>query len=197
MLHLHKSQILNERSLHQAHWLEVTEILYRDESGTERSWEAVHRRQRNLAAIIVAQLRPSGKYILVRQFRPPTQGYVLEFPAGLVDEGEKAAEAGLRELREETGFHGKVQGVTDVMYSSPGLLSEGCQYVFMTVDEQAPENQTPKQDTDPGEFLDVITLHPAELTPLLQQETFRSTTLDVKLFAFFREHLLPLPVFDE
>ncbi len=70
---LHRSRILQEKPKHLTNWLEFTEIDYQDEVGQRRSWEAVHRRSRNEAAIIVAQLRPSGKYILVRQFRPPNR----------------------------------------------------------------------------------------------------------------------------
>ena len=55
---LHRSKILHEKSKHLTNWLEFTEIDYQDEAGQHRSWEAVHRRSRNEAAIIVAQLRP-------------------------------------------------------------------------------------------------------------------------------------------
>ena len=37
------------------------------------------------------------------QFRPPVNSICLEFPAGLVDEGETAEQSALRELKEETG----------------------------------------------------------------------------------------------
>lgn len=40
--------------------------------------------------------------LLVKQFRPPTGAMCLEFPAGLIDSGESAEAAALRELKEET-----------------------------------------------------------------------------------------------
>jgi 8-oxo-dGTP pyrophosphatase MutT (NUDIX family) len=51
--------------------------------------------------------RAAGCIILVSQWRPPANGSVLEFPAGLVDDGETVEAAALRELREETGYTGK------------------------------------------------------------------------------------------
>ena len=184
---LHHSKILHEESKHLTNWLEFTEINYQDEAGQRRSWEAVHRRSRNEAAIIVAQLRPSEKYILVRQFRPPTGGYVLEFPAGLVDSGETPAEAALRELSEETGYQGVVRRVTEPMYSSPGMLGEACRLTFIDVDENLPINKSPQPHSEPGEFLDVYVVDPSEISNLMKKEEMRTSHIDIKLFAFFKD----------
>jgi ADP-ribose pyrophosphatase len=52
---------------------------------------------------------PAGAELLLeKQFRAPAGKIVVEFPAGLVDEGETAEEAALRELKEETGYTGEV-----------------------------------------------------------------------------------------
>ena len=184
---LHRSKILHEESKHLTNWLEFTEIDYEDEAGHRRSWEAVYRRSRNEAAIIVAQLRPSGKYILVRQFRPPTGGYVLEFPAGLVDSGETPAGAALRELSEETGYQGVVRRVTEPMYSSPGMLGEACRLAFIDVDENLPINKSPQPHSEPGEFLDVYVVDPSEISNLMTKEEMRTSHVDIKLFAFFKD----------
>ena len=42
--------------------------------------------------------------ILQKQFRPPVCKVTIEVPAGLVDAGESAEEAAIRELKEETGY---------------------------------------------------------------------------------------------
>jgi ADP-ribose pyrophosphatase len=55
--------------------------------------------------------------ILQKQFRPPINKVTIEVPAGLVDAGESWDQSALRELKEETGFIGKVIDVTPVMWN--------------------------------------------------------------------------------
>lgn len=71
--------------------------------------------------------------VLIRQYRYPIGGYVYEFPAGLVEEGEDLLTSGIREMYEETGltFTPKDAGC----YSKPffmtvGMTDESCGAVF-------------------------------------------------------------------
>ena len=88
--------------------------------------------------------RPSGDLILVRQYRAALGTDAIEFPAGLGDEGETPAEAALRELKEETGYHGRVLAVSPSLGTSSGLTSEQIYLVGVEIDETLPENQSPQ-----------------------------------------------------
>jgi ADP-ribose pyrophosphatase len=73
------------------------------------------------------------KVVLIRQFRYPINGYVYEFPAGLVEPGEDMLEAGIREMFEETGL--SFSPVEGGAYSRPffttvGMTDESCGTVF-------------------------------------------------------------------
>lgn len=55
------------------------------------------------AAVSLA-LTADQEVLLVREFRPGTEEWLLELPGGNVDNGEDADAAAARELLEETGF---------------------------------------------------------------------------------------------
>ena len=73
------------------------------------------------------------KVVLIRQFRYPINGYVYEFPAGLVEPGEDMLDAGIREMQEETGL--QFRPVDAAAYSRPffttiGMTDESCGTVY-------------------------------------------------------------------
>jgi ADP-ribose pyrophosphatase len=53
---------------------------------------------------VVLAVTPSGDVLLVREFRPGTEEWLLELPGGNIDGGEAPAASASRELLEETGF---------------------------------------------------------------------------------------------
>jgi ADP-ribose pyrophosphatase len=65
------------------------------------SWARIH--AGNGGAMVVP-VTPSGRYLLIKIYRYPVKRYLWEFPAGMVEDGESAVEAGRRELVEETGI---------------------------------------------------------------------------------------------
>ncbi len=74
------------------------------------------------------------RMVLVRQYRLSIDDYIYELPAGLVDEGETYAQAGARELKEETGLDFEPLEV-DEMYHKPffttiGMTDESCATVY-------------------------------------------------------------------
>ncbi len=79
------ARVLDEQLLFRGNWAEIVEFSYEDDKKQVRKWEGLHRKHRAEAVIIVARMQPSGRFIIIRQFRPPTNSYILEFPAGLVD----------------------------------------------------------------------------------------------------------------
>lgn len=112
----------------------ITRIKYEDNHGKPRDWEGMQRKSRPKNSVVdavqvVALLqRPSGTEVLLeKQFRPPTEKVCIEFPAGLMDEGETPEECALRELKEETGYVGEV--IPDRIGVRPILMSgkKSCQ----------------------------------------------------------------------
>ena len=71
--------------------------------------------------------------VLIRQYRYPIDDYVYEFPAGLVEEGEDAQDAAIREMYEETGltFQPRPAGFRSrPFFTTVGLTDESCATVY-------------------------------------------------------------------
>lgn len=75
--------------------------------------------------VCVAPLTEDNCLLFVRQFRYPYKEVVLELPAGKLEKGENAYDAGIRELTEETGAYADGE-MTDMgkLYPSPGYCGE-------------------------------------------------------------------------
>ncbi len=66
-----------------------------------------------IPAVGVVCLR-GDEVLLIRRGTPPRQGE-WSLPGGRIEPGEKAVDAALRELREETGVEARIVGLIDVV----------------------------------------------------------------------------------
>lgn len=74
-------------------------------------------------AVQTIALTDDDRLVLVEQFRQGIQQTSVEFPAGVVDDGEEPEEAALRELKEETGYVPVRHEIIGVFAADPALNS--------------------------------------------------------------------------
>ena len=79
--------ILNKKVLSEGKFLRFVLASYVDSSGITRNWELFERINCN-GIVAIVPVTDEGNVLLIRQFRPPVNGYVIEFPAGLNDKGD-------------------------------------------------------------------------------------------------------------
>uniref|UniRef100_A0A3Q1HMZ6 ADP-sugar pyrophosphatase n=1 Tax=Anabas testudineus TaxID=64144 RepID=A0A3Q1HMZ6_ANATE len=198
--------VVKEELMAAGKWVKLEETTYVDPAGNTRTWESVKRttRQTNTEAdgvgIIALLKRTLHKdcVVMVKQFRPPLGCSTLEFPAGLIDEGETAEAAALRELKEETGYKGEVVGVTPVTCLDPGLSNCTTQIILVNINGDEAENIHPTQQL---EFVEVVLLpldeFQTKIDDLLKKEKIM---VDAKVYifamgmvqAFFKPRELPV-----
>lgn len=65
-----------------------------------------------------------GKVILIRQFRAPINGWILEIPAGVIEPGESPEETIKRELIEEIGYEAGSLRKLFSIHTTPGYSDE-------------------------------------------------------------------------
>lgn len=172
-----------ERLLHGDRWLQLKERVYRDLHGRERSWTYAERTGARPAVVIVARTAESGSLILIEQYRVPFQRPVLEFPAGLLDPGEEAGQAALRELAEETGYRGEVLEIGPAVSTTAGLSTETVQLVCVRCGEQPAQDPAPEA----SEAIRVLKIAPADFAAALAGFTAEGRLLDAKLYVYLKE----------
>ncbi|ROT41009.1 ADP-ribose pyrophosphatase [Sodiomyces alkalinus F11] len=148
----------------EAAWIKLSKVTYRDPNGQTRTWESAERRTRPTTSDvdgvgIVALLHtPAGpEIILQKQYRPPIDRISIEVPAGLIDAGETAEQAAVRELREETGYVGVVTETSPIMFNDPGFCNTNLRMIHVSIDPSLPENQNPQPQLEENEFIEVFT----------------------------------------
>ena len=115
---------------------------------TERDFYVVH----SPDWVNVIALTPEHHLVLVRQFRFGVDDFSLEIPGGVMDLGEEPVSAGLRELREETGYAGQNARTIGRVHSNPAILNNACNLILV---EQAVPTTELAWDAD--EEIEVLT----------------------------------------
>ena len=153
---------ITDLSSSEAKWVGLKKVEFVDQTGTSRTWEIAARKTTSksgvdavaIGNVLLHPLKPPST-MLVIQYRPPLDRYTIEWPAGLVDQGESAEEAAMREMKEETGYDGEITETGPVVSSDPGLTNATLQLVMMEV--QLKEGEAiPEQRLDDGELIERV-----------------------------------------
>jgi ADP-ribose pyrophosphatase len=143
---------LTEKIVFEGQWLFVQEAVFENKQGSQYTWEIVHRKRSTVGVVVVARMKGSKKFILIKQYRPAIGGYLLSFPAGL---GFNDPQHALVELKEETGYTGKIIEVSPILKTGASLINDSARIVCVEVDEHSPENKNPVQNLEPAEDIEV------------------------------------------
>lgn len=192
----YKAQLTSVEPLEQGKWIQTRKINYQDPTGAARVWEMAVRTTRTAttntdAVSILACLKSPQKpteIVLTKQFRPPTGKVVIELPAGLIDPKESIESTAVRELIEETGYHGKFVRLSiteSELYADPGLTNANMALAFVDVDLTEEKNKNPVPELEDGEFIETFTLPlPNLLDDLLEVCKKEGCVLDSRLYHY-------------
>jgi ADP-ribose pyrophosphatase len=113
-------ELLSTRVVHAGRIFQVLRDRLRLPSGLEVEIEVVE----HSGAVAIAALDAQGRLALVRQYRHPASDWLVEIPAGRVEEGEDRLAAAKRELEEETGLRAQRWSLLREFFAAPGFCSE-------------------------------------------------------------------------
>ncbi|WP_368488399.1 NUDIX domain-containing protein [Clostridium sp. BJN0013] len=169
---------VSKKVLYEGEWVRMEEVTYLGKKNELLKWESIERTNTTSTVIIISKLMPSNRYIFIKQYRPAVDKYVIGFPAGLV-ENESLFESAVRELKEETGYNGRIKSVGPELYANPALVTDRVRVIKMEIDENLEENKNPKQQLEETEDIEVVALYKDEVREFLLREQSKGTAVAI------------------
>ncbi len=130
------------------------------------------------------------KLVMIRQYRYPLDQWLYELPAGLIDPGENAEEAAVREMKEETGldffpYKGGNSSLRRPFYLGAGMTDETSTSVFGLAGGQISGRL--REDT---ESIEVLLVDKEEARRILKEErvSLRAAFLLMEFLQMDKEH---------
>lgn len=131
------------------------------------------------SAVVVAR-NEQNQVILLRQFRHAAGGWIWEFPAGTLEDGETPQQTAQRELREETGCTARTWQALGFTLPAPGFCSERL-HIFLAADLGVGQ-----AEPQPHEFIEVHWKPVAEVMDMAQRGEINDAKTIVALFRMMR-----------
>ncbi|HPT39853.1 MAG TPA: NUDIX hydrolase [Candidatus Omnitrophota bacterium] len=164
---------ITEKILHRGRWLLLKEDTFVNADNKRIIWETVERTNNSLSFGIIAKLIPSNRYVLIKQFRQPINNFVLGLPAGVsgpdISSQEELDRCILKELKEETGYTGKIKSQSPKLKLNPAMINHDFIIIEAEIDERDPKNINVEQALEPAEEIEVILIKKEKINDLLSE----------------------------
>jgi 8-oxo-dGTP pyrophosphatase MutT (NUDIX family) len=128
----------------------------------------------------VIAVTEARELVMIEQYRHGSSTVELEIPGGMIDPGDPSpVDAGVRELREETGYAGQKPRILGEVFPNPAIMSNVCYTVL--VEECKLQHQV---QFDHGEDLHTRLVPLEEIPSLVMAGRIKHSLVVVALYYF-------------
>ncbi|MCH2508001.1 MAG: NUDIX hydrolase [Dehalococcoidia bacterium] len=113
-------------------------------------------------SIVVVPVDKDNQIVLVKQYRKALEAFLLEAPAGGIEEDETPNDAALRELQEEIGYTSDSIEYMGGFWIAPGFCNE---YMHSYIARDLIESQLPP---DEDESIEIVSVPISEIPDLIR-----------------------------
>lgn len=126
----------------------------------------------------IVALTTNNEVVLVSQYRHGVCDVLLEFPGGVVEDGEDPLDGAKRELLEETGYTSSKLVQVGQIYPNPALQTNTL-YCYLALDAE----KVSEQSLDAGEDIEVRLMPLDELIEMAKRGEFPHALMTAVLFS--------------
>jgi len=150
---------IESQRVYEGKLLKINKDRVRLPDGGESSREYVQ----HPGAVAIIPVLDNGNLIMERQYRYPLRRHFIEFPAGKIDPGEADLATAKRELLEETGYTAREWAYLTTIHP---LIAYSDERIELYLARGLSKGE---RKLDPGEFLDVLEVEPAQAMAWLRE----------------------------
>lgn len=149
-------------------------------NGIVKKCEQITKNKANGDAVVIIPVTDEDNIVMIVESRPNTSnGVAIEFPAGMVDDGEMPVDAAKRELLEETGYE-----VEDIYELEWHYQDQGCSSAIITTYVALGCKKCNKQELDIEENIDVIEMTYDEILELVKNNDLNDANSKVAFMSY-------------
>ncbi|MCL4418348.1 MAG: NUDIX hydrolase [Actinobacteria bacterium] len=151
---MERKRDIQRKYVYSSSWLKVREDSFiQDEA--ERMYNVIERSN----SVVIFPITPSGRTVILRHFRYPTQEYSVEVPMGALDDGETIEQAARRELFEEVKISATELKHIGKFNPVPGLTDQQVDVFIARVNETSIDTASFELNEDDIEGLSIVNVN--------------------------------------
>ncbi len=189
-----KFKILSKKLIINEKYCQIEKQRVLTHKNAEKDWFV----RKTADAVIIIPFFKTGEVLIQKTYKHGAGHFILEFPAGMIDNKEPANNAAARELREETGLVSQnIKKVGSVLADPTGspmryhfFVAEDCQAIAERELDEAEQIETflIKDFETATDYL-LSTMQPTELFQNCARKRLQTSTATIAAIPFVRKYL--------